>query len=221
MGATPRARGSGKGGWAVPAVAVKGRRLPLSTRARLASASPDKGPALGLRLAPLTTGRWVGAGGARLWLWDRQTRGVRTPRHRQAQLRAQGAGVGPAAASDGAEVKAGGWEPRGRDRSWGAEEVLRSTPPWAHVTPGLGGTWELAPTWVGGPPRAASAGTLSPAQGPGQRPGWGMAPWVPTEALAGVTVPSLGTQRWGGGAWGCQEFPRRGPSLPEGLISSL
>ena len=189
-------QGLGEGRTGCASCCLKGRRLPLSTRARLASASPDKGPALGLRLPPLTTGRWVGAGGARLWLWGRQTRGVGTPRHRQAQLRAEGAGAGPPAASDGAEVKAGGGS-RGAGTEAGEARGFSGAPRPGLTSPQASGG--LAPTWGVGLPRAAGAGTLAPAQGPGQRPGWGMAPWVPTAALVGVTVPSLGTQRWGVG----------------------
>lgn len=79
----------------------KGQAASSFHMARLAPAFPDKGPALGLRSAPLTTGHWVGVGGAKLRLWGWQPRGgVGTPGQRQAGTADPGGWGGAPAACD-------------------------------------------------------------------------------------------------------------------------
>lgn len=77
-GPTEGQPGEGRVGCA--ATGYMGRRLPLSTRACLASGSPDKGRVLSLQSTP--DHRAVAGGlGARLWLWGRPTGGgAETPR---------------------------------------------------------------------------------------------------------------------------------------------
>lgn len=92
-------------------------------------------------------------------------------------------------------MKAGGGGHRAGTEAGELSRFPGAPLPQAHFTLSLrGGAWELAPMWAGGT-----------GQSRGRDQG------VPTEALAGVAVPSLGTRSGGGGLPG---IPKEGPFSP-------
>lgn len=173
-------------------------------RARLASASPDKGTSSWPAVSPRDHRVLGGAWGARLWLWGQQTGGrVEIPRHRRAGMaECTGDRGGAGAAGGRGRSESGGWGSvtgqAQKPRTWvGAREhPLCPRPP---ASPGPRAVWKAEPS------------SEQPGPGARLRPGF----WA-NEALRqdSLVVPGQHASGVGSSEPGDPEVGQRGRAWP-------